>query len=204
MLILTKVIAFLKLAVAIASLSYCMAPFPLSICNCGKDYSLDTLLLRARPCCWAWWLESKEQSSEGVQCIIRATVNPNPNPNILAQQNTTVNRLPMQNKIKTKLANRLGWVGLGVTTGRGSKTRSKIFSLASNHQFTHFDFTSGGVIPGKIPLHSHVCTGEFTQTGVTLTVFFYNIQFDTVFTLIHKNLGKVPKNPKKNLVQYLL
>ena len=73
------VIAFLKLAVAIASLSYCMAPFPLSICNCGKDYSLDTLLLRARPCCWAWWLESKEQSSEGVQCIIRATVNPNPN-----------------------------------------------------------------------------------------------------------------------------
>ena len=61
------VIAFLKLAVAIASLSYCMAPFPLSICNCGKDYSLDTLLLRARPCCWAWWLESKEQSSEGVQ-----------------------------------------------------------------------------------------------------------------------------------------
>ena len=109
----------------------------------------------------------------------------------------------------------LGWVGLGVTTGRGSKTRSKIFSLASNHQFTHFDFTSGGVIPGKIPLHSHVCTGEFTQTGVTLAVFFYqeypgwstldyNIQFDTVFTLIHKNLGKVPKNPKKNLVQYLL
>ena len=92
-------------------------------------------------------------------------------------------------------------VGLGVTSGRGSKTRSKIFSLASNHQFTHFDFTSGGVIPGKIPLHSHVCTGEFTQTGVTLTVFFYNIQFDTVFTLIHKNLGKVPK---KNLVQYLL
>ena len=63
-------------------------------------------------------------------------------------------------------------VGLGVTSGHGSKTRSKIFSLASNHQFTHFDFTSGGVIPGKIPLHSHVCTGEFTQTGVTLTVFF--------------------------------
>ena len=67
----------------------------------------------------------------------------------------------------------LGWVGLGVTTGRGSKTRSKIFSLASNHQFTHFDFTSGGVIPGKIPHHSHMCTGEFTQTGLTLTVFFY-------------------------------
>ena len=66
-----------------------------------------------------------------------------------------------------------GLVGLGGTTGRGSKTLSKIFSLASNHQFTHFDFTSGGVIPGKIPLHSHVCTGEFTQTGVTLTVFFY-------------------------------
>ena len=67
----------------------------------------------------------------------------------------------------------LGWVGLGVTTGRGSKTLSKIFSLASNHQFTHFDFTSGGVIPGKIPHHSHMCTGEFTKTGVTLTVFLY-------------------------------
>ena len=116
---------------------------------------------------------------------------------------------------KKTLKAHMGWVGLGVTTGRGSKTRSKIFSLASNHQFTHFDFTSGGVIPGKIPLHSHVCTGEFTQTGVTLTVFFYqeypgsstpdyNIQFDTVFTLIHKNLGKVPENPNKNLVQYLL
>ena len=67
-----------------------------------------------------------------------------------------------------------------------------------------FIMKSGGVIPGKIPLHSHVCTGEFTQTGVTLTVFFYqeypgwstpdyNIQVDTVFTLIHKNLGKVPE-----------
>ena len=77
----------------------------------------------------------------------------------------------------------LGWVGLGVTTGRGSKTLSKIFSLASNHQFTHFDFTSGGVIPGKIPLHSHMCTGEFTKTGVTLTVFlqyssWYSIYFN--------------------------
>ena len=68
-----------------------------------------------------------------------------------------------------------GWVGLGVTTGRGSKTLSKIFSLASNHQFTHFDFTSGGVIPGKIPHHSHMCTGKFTKTGggLTLTVFLY-------------------------------
>ena len=44
----------------------------LSICNCGKDHSLDTLLLRVKPCCWAWWLESKERSSEGVHCIIRA------------------------------------------------------------------------------------------------------------------------------------
>ena len=74
------VIAFLKLAVAIASLSYCMAPFPLSICNCGKDYSLDTLLLRARPCCWAWWLESKEQSSEGVQLHHSSHSSPQPNP----------------------------------------------------------------------------------------------------------------------------
>ena len=87
----------------------------------------------------------------------------------------------------------MGWVGLGVTSGHGSKTRSKIFSLASNHQFTHFDFTSGGVIPGKIPHHSHMCTGKFTKTGVTLTVF-YNIQFDTVFTL---TWGKKPK--KENL-----
>ena len=38
-----------------------------------------------------------------------------------------------------------------------------------------------------------MCTGEFTKTGVTLTVFLYNIQVGTVFTLIHKNLGKVPK-----------
>ena len=86
-----------------------------------------------------------------------------------------------------------GWVGLGGTTGRGSKTLSKIFSLAPKHQFTHFGFTSGGVIPEKIPHHSHMCTGEFTQTGVTLTVFLYNIQVGTVFTLIHKNLGKMPK-----------
>ena len=70
----------------------------------------------------------------------------------------------------------VGWVGLGVTTGHGSKTLSKIFPLAPNHQFTHCGFTSGGVIPGKIPLHSHMCTGEFTQTGVTLTVFLYNIR----------------------------
>ena len=35
----------------------------------------------------------------------------------------------------------------------------------------------------KISLHSHVCTGEFTQTGVTLTVFYsisvwYSIYFN--------------------------
>ena len=48
------------------------------------------------------------------------------------------------------------WVGLGLTTGRGSSTLSKNFSLAPNLQFTHSGFTSGGVIPEKISLHSHV------------------------------------------------
>ena len=57
--------------------------------------------------------------------------------------------------------------------GRGSSTPSKIFPLAPNHQFTHCGFTSGGVIPGIIPLHSHVCTGEITETGVTLYNIFY-------------------------------
>ena len=35
------------------------------------------------------------------------------------------------------LFRQMGLVGLGWTTGRGSKTLSKIFSLAPNHQFTH-------------------------------------------------------------------
>ena len=35
------------------------------------------------------------------------------------------------------LFRQMGLVGLGGTTGRGSKTLSKIFSLAPNHQFTH-------------------------------------------------------------------
>ena len=65
----------------------------------------------------------------------------------------------------------MGWVGLGGISGLGSMTLSRIFSLAPNHQVTHCGFASGGVIPEEISLHSHVCTGEFTQTGVTLTVF---------------------------------
>ena len=73
--------AFLKLAVEIASLSYCMAPFRLSICNCGKDYSLESLCWIATPCCCARRLEAKEQSSEGVQCIFEPQSNPTqPNP----------------------------------------------------------------------------------------------------------------------------
>ena len=34
------------------------------------------------------------------------------------------------------LFRQMGWIGLGGTTGRGSKTLSKIFSLAPSHQFT--------------------------------------------------------------------
>ena len=64
------------MAIAIASLSYCMAPFRLSICNCGKDYSLESLCWIATPCCCARRLEAKEQSSEGVQCIFEPQSNP--------------------------------------------------------------------------------------------------------------------------------
>ena len=63
----------------------------------------------------------------------------------------------------------LGWGGLLAVDQSPSL---KIFSLAPNHQFTHCGFTCGGVIPGEISLHSHVCTGKFTQTRVTLTVFY--------------------------------
>ena len=63
----------------------------------------------------------------------------------------------------------LSWVGLEMTSGRWSATLSKIFSLAPNYQFTHIDFTLGGVIPEKVSTVTCVqCTGEFTQTGVTL------------------------------------
>ena len=64
-----------------------------------------------------------------------------------------------------------------LSTGR-QQIFSKIRLLAPNHQFTR-----GGVIPGEISFHNHVCTGKFTQTGVTLTVFYsisvwYSIYFN--------------------------
>ena len=71
----------------------------------------------------------------------------------------------------------VGWDGMGGTTGHGSSTLSRKYSLALNHPFTHRDFTSGEVIPEDKSLHSHVCSGRSTQTGVTLTVF-------TIFKLI--------------------
>ena len=64
---------------------------------------------------------------------------------------------------------RLGWDGMGGTTGHGSTTPSRKYSLALNHPFTHQDFTSGEVIPEDKSLHSHVCSGRSTQTGATLT-----------------------------------
>ena len=60
-------------------------PFRLSICNCGKDYSLESLCWIATPCCCARRLEAKEQSSEGVQLQCNASLSHSqtqPNPTI--------------------------------------------------------------------------------------------------------------------------
>ena len=106
----------------------------------------------------------------------------------------------------------LGWLGLGWTTGTRSSTWPRNFSLAPNHPFTHMTSHQEELFQRKESLHSHVCTGKFTQTGSALTVFLYHgcpgmkhpwLQYSsfTVFTLIHKNLGKVPKKvPKKRKV----
>ena len=49
----------------------------------------------------------------------------------------------------------------------------------------------------KVSLHSHMCTGKFTQTGATLTVFLSRVPgmkhpWLQYSRLIHKNLGEVP------------
>ena len=42
--------------------------FRLSICNCGKDYSLESLCWIARPCCFAWSWQPRSKPQNMLLC----------------------------------------------------------------------------------------------------------------------------------------
>ena len=56
--------AFLKTGSSNCIHSILYGSLRLSICNRGKEYSLESLCWNAKPCCCAWRLEAKEHSSE--------------------------------------------------------------------------------------------------------------------------------------------
>ena len=69
----------------------------------------------------------------------------------------------------------VGWVGLGGTTGTGSLTRSRNCSLAPNVSLRTLTSHQKELFQRKETLHSLMCTGKFTQTGATLTVFLSRV-----------------------------
>ena len=76
----------------------------------------------------------------------------------------------------------LGWGGLRVLDQHqytnmhtDSLTRSRNCSLAPNFQFTHMTSHQKELFQRKETLHSLMCTGKFTQTGATLTVFLSRV-----------------------------
>ena len=87
----------------------------------------------------------------------------------------------------------LGWVGGGLRV-LNQRSASRNCSLAPNHQFTHSDFTSGGVIPEKsIPPQPRVYRQVHTDWSDPYSIFITGARDEAPMTSIFEFNPQEPR-----------